>query len=158
MCGDVAPTVPSVLKRSFDKAFLFYVVNHDDVFPSVSMGQPKPLELGFALEDERNIFLANDHGGFLFMKKGECLYEVHTLFLKSGRGPQVYAAAKEAANFMFRKTDAMIIATVIALNNAPAQKLAESVGFDPWGSGEVNGVQVDMFELSIKRWAQCQQE
>ena len=144
------------LKRSFDKAFLMRVVNHDDVYSHVCLGLPRPLEISFALDDEKNIFLANDHGGFLFTHKGQCLYEVHTVFLKTGRGPPVYEAAKEAASYMFCKTDAMIIMTMVPVDNAAARKLAEFVGFEPSGSDELNGVPVDMYELSIKRWAQCQ--
>ena len=146
-----------MLARSKDKLFLFNLCNHDDIFPHVALGHPKPLDISFALEDDRNVFLANEHGGFLFTCKGISLYEVHTMFMKSGRGEQVYKAAQEATNFMFRKTDAMIIATMVAHDNVRARKLAESVGFEFFGDGELNGVPVSMFELSIKRWAQCQQ-
>jgi hypothetical protein len=146
-----------LLARSKDKVFLFDLCNHDDIYPQVSLGHPKPLDISFALEDDNNIFLANEHGGFLFIKYGPVQYDVHTLFMKSGRGAMVYEAAKEAARYMFKETDAMILSTMVPHENERARKLAESVGFVHFGEHEINEIPAAMFELTIKRWVQCQQ-
>lgn len=75
---------------------------------------------------DKSVFLECDTGGFVFERKGEGVYEVHTLFL-----PCVADAlghGKQAAEYMFTQTDCVRIDTQVPADNIPAKRLTEKMG------------------------------
>jgi len=151
--GSGTGSVEGFVKPSKDAAFLNRVANDPSVFPWISLGLKPPLDLTALLEDEHNIFLANEFGGFLFIAKPDYVYDVHTQFLPEGRGRTALAAAREAAFHMFTKTDAMRIDTTVALANRAADRLTRMMGFSKWGETEVNGTPSNYYVLTLKEWA-----
>ena len=138
------------MKLSRDAEFLNRVINDPSVLPYVSYGLDR-IDIAQVLADEQHLFIANEHGGFLFVRDDD-VYEVHTQFLPEGRGPQLVDAANEAAAYIFTRTGAIGIRTMIG-DNPPAEALARAVGFIPWGEATVNGHPVRVFMLTIKDWA-----
>lgn len=147
------------LQRSYDAALLNAVVNHPEVSRWMIGIQP-PYDLSAVLANTANVFLANQYGGFLFVR-GEVgyRYEVHTQFLPEGRGDS-FRFAKQAAWHMFTKTDCLEIETYVPKENAAAWGLTVAMSFKPCGEIEVNGHDCTVFVLNIKTWAMslCQQQ
>ncbi len=146
------------LKPSKDAAFLNQVVNHPEVAKWMC-GYSPPFDLTETLQLDSTVFLANQYGGFLFVYDNghPGCYEVHTQFLPEGRG-RALELAKQAAWYMFTKTDAIAISTYVPASNEAAYRLTLSMGFVRYGIKVVNFEECDMFMLSIKDWARnlCQ--
>jgi hypothetical protein len=138
------------VRLSRDAGLLNRVVNDPSVHPRVSYGLGQ-MDLSAAVLDPQNIFIANEHGGFLFVRDG-AVFEVHTQFLPAGRGPEVLEAGREALAYIFTRTDAIAVRTMVGDNEA-AEKLARAAGFLPCGEGSINGHPVTVFALTIKQWA-----
>ena len=146
------------MEVSKDSGLLNRVINDPAVFPWVSLGLKPPFDLTELVENDANIFMANEHGGFLFIAKPDFVYEVHTQFLPIARGPCVLRWAKECAYHMFTKTDALRIDTTVSVDNRAAEKLTLAMGFTKWGEVEVLGVPSNYYVLTMKQWARnlCQ--
>ena len=142
-----------MIAPSRDAAFLNRVVNHPAVHPWVSMGLKGDLDITALVEDPRNVFLANEWGGFLLIAKGDYVYELHTQFLPEGRGKSAYAAGREGCAYMFTKTDCLRIDTYIQLDNPAAERYARVVGFKKWGETELHGHPCYYYVLTLKEWA-----
>lgn len=147
-----------MLQRSTDAALLNRVVNHPEVARWM-LGFEPPYDLSPLIQNPANIFLANEHGGFLFLKQEHDVYEVHTQFLPEGRGNSL-PLARDAAFWMFTQSDALAIQTYVPESNLPALRLTQAMGFSCWGESEVNGHACSVYVLTIKEWARglCQQQ
>ncbi|MDE2097350.1 MAG: hypothetical protein KGL39_08915 [Patescibacteria group bacterium] len=151
------------MKRTSDPTFINQVVNNPEVVDWIRGPLEIPIDLTPLAENQDNHLLVDDCGGFLFVKKrGLPLYEVHTQFLPGTRG--VLDKAKEAAFYMFTKTDCIEIMTCVPSINVAARRLTKQMQFEYVGrKGEwpINGVKypLDYYTLTIKRWATklCQQ-
>lgn len=123
------------------------------------LGFIPPFDFAPVLAKESNVFLANEYGGFLFVRLKAGRYEVHTQFLPEGRGNSL-ALAREAAWHMFTQTDCLEIETYAPKENEAAWRLTVSMGFRPIRSKKVNGRVCTVFLLNIKTWARslCQQQ
>lgn len=117
------------------------------------MGQPGPFDMRPAVADERNYFLANEYGGFLFAHMGDGVYEIHTQFLPEGRGKKAKRAADEAREFMFTQTDCQVLRTVCP--HPESARLAQWGGMKKTGMAEVFGQPVEVYELKRSDWI-CQ--
>lgn len=98
-----------MISREFFAGRANAIINHDDVRPFVVFDDTVlPMDLGRVLENEDNVLLMAEHGGFLFVPKRQDLtaYELHTFFLKEGRGRELVQAAHEAFEWMFLETPA----------------------------------------------------
>lgn len=147
----------NLLARCTDAEFLNSVVNHPEVARWM-VGFEPPFDFSPVLADQANVFLANCHGGFLFVATQErCKYEVHTQFLPEGRGNSL-ALARDAAWYMFTQTDCLAIETYVPAGNEAARRLTLSMGFKPCLDIEVNGHECTVYMLNIKSWARglCQ--
>lgn len=134
--------------RSFDVQFLNRVVN-DPAMEKSRLGV-KNIDLTAAVSDPENIFLANEYGGFLFMKDGDG-YEVHTNFLPEGRGKVALDAARDAAAYIFTQTDAHWIRTLVPRGNVAAYALTKAMGFQATGDHvRVNDTLCRVFELKFE--------
>ena len=118
-----------MLERVFNPERLDAVIGHPSVKPHVSLGLDEVPSVGFLLDDPANVCLMNEHGGFLFRQFLPDQYDVHTMFLPSGRGKRALDAAREAKRIMFDEYHARRLVTFVPHENRPARKLAEAVGF-----------------------------
>jgi hypothetical protein len=147
-----------MISRSTDAEFLNRIVNDPAMAPA-RLGM-KELDLTEAVSNPDNVFLANQWGGFLFIKD-EDVYEVHTNFLPAGRGKLALKAAQDAAFYMFTQTDALAIRTSVPRGNFAAAALTKRMGFSHWGDEVINGYECRVFVLTIKCWARrlpCQRQ
>ena len=140
---------------SRDKEFLNRVVNDPSVFPYVSLGTIGPLDVSPLIDDERNLFFANEFGGFLLVNKDDGVYDVHTQFLPDGRGLIAAVAALEVREYMFTETDCVAIMTFCPLNNKAAERFAVAAGFRFIRSGTLLGVTGNYFGITKEEWL-CQ--
>jgi len=151
-----------MLTRTFDAAHINAVLNHPSVFVwSASVGVEK-FDMTSVAADASNIFLVNEHGGFIFVPVGKDVYEVHTQFLKSG-SHSVLRSAREAADYIFQNTPCEKIVTEVPTGNVRAKKLTIAMGFDlkdkedEWTYLDGRTVKAEWFELTREKW-QCQQQ
>lgn len=144
------------LCRTFDPAFLNEVVNHPEVRPWLGKDRVSPIDMSAVVENPVNVVLVNDHGGFVFYWREPYVYEVHTQFLPSGRGPQAQEAAREAVRYMFKAISADKILTDVPEDNGPALGLALKTGFKIASNrfdhgGEYSGKAQRIHELELTR-------
>ena len=142
-----------MIHQSTDAAFLNRVVNHPSVLPYVLCGFKGPLDVTALVENPRNVFLANEFGGFLLIDRDDFVYELHTQFLPEGRGKSVIRAGNEMTTWMFTKTDALRIDTYVQPDNRAAAWAARICGFKKWGTVEINGSACCYYVLTLKDWA-----
>lgn len=121
------------------------------------LGLKPPFDCSKILNDPDTILLANEYGGFLFLKEQDQNYDVHTQFLPEGRGKSLQLA-RDAAYWMFTRSDAMSITTYVPHDNVAALRLTEATGFERLADIEVLGVPCSFHILTIKQWARslCQ--
>ncbi len=145
-----------MLQRSTDVDLLNRVVNHPEVSKWM-VGILPPYDMSPLLENPDNIFLANEHGGFLYLKQEHSVYEVHTQFLPEGRGNSA-PLARESVFWMFTQSDALAITTYVPKDNPKAKRLTLATGFTLWGEMMVNGYECEVYMLTLKEWAKslCQ--
>jgi hypothetical protein len=120
-------SIPGVIKRTLEAAFLNAVANHPEVRPWI--GGEGPLDLAPVIADPANVALVHAHGGWVFARHEPGIYEVHTLCLAAGRGREQLKLWREAARWMFTRTDAREIVTRIPDDNPGAGAAAALCGF-----------------------------
>lgn len=148
-----------MLQRSKDADHLNEVLNHPEVSRWM-LGLPPPYDCSQLLANSDNVYLANEHGGFLFLKQDDYVYEVHTQFLPEGRGNSL-RLARDAAFWMFTRSDALAITTYVPTDNPAALALTNAMGFlTCQDHKEFNGRTCTVHLLTIKDWARslCQRQ
>ncbi len=151
-------TILSRLKRTLDPSALNRVANHPEVRPW--LGGEGEVDLTGLVMNPANFAFQGEHGGFIAQKIGEGRYEVHSLFLPSGRGGESLACAAEGMAFMFCATDCSELVTKCPEGNPAALGLARAGGFREQFRRErcwpFNGemVSVSYQALSLQRWVE----
>lgn len=160
------PTIPfpasplSIAARSMDVAHFDRIANDPDVRPSLGGGDvPIDLAKAGALE-VRNYAFKTTNGGFLLWALGSGRYDVHSLFLPAGRGPEACAAMREVSAYMFTHTDCTEGRTTVPEGNSAAMALALRGGFEkrfelermPW-TPEGGTVKATFLALTLEKWA-----
>jgi hypothetical protein len=142
------------VRRTLAAAFLNTVANHPEVRPWV--GGVGPIDLTETLADSANFALQTDDGGWVFIRHEAAVYELHTLFLRRGRGRRCIEGWREASRYMFCATDCREIVTKVPANNLGAVFAAQKCGFaerftreggfvDP--QGQIHDVSYQAFNL-----------
>lgn len=148
------------LRRTFDATFLNQVVNDPRVRPWLGGDRKSRLDLQPAI-DAGAIALINRDGGFLFVPKGDGVFEVHTQFLPSVKGKAV-RFAREAARYMFKQVGAEKLVTDVPEDNQAA--LADALGAG-WEIASVTRGQPRVFHMELtkagffrfsRKWASAQ--
>lgn len=146
-----------MIRRTLDARFLNTVANQEDVRPWI--GGKGLLDLSAIVSNPVNIALVTDHGGWVLARSEPGTYELHTLFLKAGRGRAYFDLAAEAMRYMFVSTDAREIVTRIPANNRGALFAASHVGFrerfgrkDAFQTQDETLVDVSYQVLTIDDW------
>ncbi len=142
------------MKVSHDAEFLNRVVNHPNVLPYVNLGVQGPLDITPLVMDEKNLFLANEYGGFLLIDQGDRVFEIHTQFLPEGRGRMALEAAREAMGYVFTETDCQMLMTFCPVDNRPSAFLARATGMSKVGKAYPLGKESDMYVITKGEW-QC---
>lgn len=119
-----------MITRATSAEFINSVVNHPDVRPFIH-APPGDIDLSAAAADPNNLVLVGEHGGMLFIQKVAGLFEIHTQFLKSGRGDWGLKFAHEAVRWLFTRTNATEVFTRVTLGNVAAAALARACGAKP---------------------------
>jgi hypothetical protein len=108
-----------------------------------------PLEAAFDLF----VCLENEHGGFVFVPKGDDVWEVHTIFLPTVR--DALGHAKEAARWMFARPDCQVIVTDVPADNVPAERLTRAMGFEFTGTTPAaflrKGIRQDVHHFALRK-------
>jgi RimJ/RimL family protein N-acetyltransferase len=115
------------MRVSRDAKFLNSISNHPDVYKWICGPMTEPFDTTQILNDEGNVFLAFDDGGFVFLDRGDGLYELHTQFLPDKK-TNVVEACKEALQYMFTHGASEVV-TYIPTLNKPALFAAMRAGF-----------------------------
>ncbi len=120
---------PGALTRTFDAVAVNAILNHPDVFPTISVPGSPLFDVSGLLADPRNVALVVEGGCFVLIWHEPGVYEVHTNFLRPYRGRYALEAAKAGARWMFLRTDCMTILTQTPATNRAARWLTQAMGF-----------------------------
>jgi len=118
-----------MIRRTLDPTFLNSVANHPEVRPWIGGDRASELDFTIPLRDIRNIGIEADGGGWVLFQAAPGDYDLHTLFLKAGRGKSYFRAAREALRMVFSETDACEIMTKCPADNPGAHSAALLMGF-----------------------------
>lgn len=125
--------------RTLDAARLNMVANDPNVRPL--LGGEGPIDLSPLVSDPANYALVGPDGGFLYVRLGDGLYEVHTTH--RGRPRAVLREALESLEYMFVHTDCNTVWTKTP--HSAAQHLCDLTGFR-----QLHG---DLRALTLDEWA-----
>lgn len=150
-----------MIERQSSASLVNRVVNDPSVYPWVCGPVTGELDLTGPIESGNYIALFGEHGGFLFWKIADGVYDAHSAVLPTGRGRWALDAAKSALNAMFNGDAAEIMMTV-PRGNVAVRALVRSVKAkyrgrieDGWMIGG-KPVAADIFSLTKSDWEQCQ--
>ena len=116
-----------MIRRTLEARFLNEVANHPDV--REGLGGAGPLDLTAIVSDPSNVALETEHGGWVLVRHEPGVYELHTLFLKEGRGLAHFTAGSEGLAYMFAATDAREIVTRVPDFNCAAKMSSRAFHF-----------------------------
>lgn len=125
--------MPEVLERSFATIAINALVNHPEMRPHIG-GDPKlPVDLTDAIDNDRNVFLMGEYGGFCLIWCAPFCYEVHTLIRPEGRGKWAIEAAREGIRYMVEQYAARQIWTRVAPEQRNVRAFTLAAGMKPCG-------------------------
>lgn len=143
-----------MIQRSMDVAAFNRWANDPHVRPFLGDGGDSELDLSPLVLNPSNICIATEHGGWilqLILPGG--LYELHTLFLRSGRGKVFKGLAEEALHYAFTTTDLLELRTRCPDDNPAARMAAVWVGFrELWRMGGEPPNGTSFQTLNIDDW------
>jgi hypothetical protein len=145
------------IRRETDPDLLNYLVNHPSIRPHVGGDPEAYLDLSHLLADDKNYFLAGEHGGFFATWTAPFCYEVHTFILPEGRGRAAYELAREGRDFMARE-GANHLWTRVQRGAENVKRFTLAGGFKPCGEQVLDlGVGPTTYDLFHWR-AECPQQ
>ncbi len=150
--------LPMKIRRDFDAVAINRVLNDPEVRPWVADLGEGVLDLSKAVANQQNVLLMGEHGGCMFYRMMDGMYEVHTQVLPSGRGQWVKDFLLAVRHYMWTRTDAVEVMTRVPMGHEGAKRAAEYVGMKYEFSrpdnckfrGEVVGV--DIYSVRIQDW------
>ncbi|MGO4316714.1 hypothetical protein [Agrobacterium sp. MCAB5] len=117
------------IRREFSAERINAVINHPEVRPYVGFADQGPVDLSDAVAHPLNFLLMGEGGGFFLHNRGNGVYEVHSQFLPEHRGRNVVRCLRDAAHWMFTRTDCVEIVTRVPDGNVAADALTRLAGF-----------------------------
>lgn len=146
------------ISREFAADRINVVCNHSEVRPWLGGGEG-PIDLTPLVANPANYLLMGQGGGVLFQCLEPGLFEAHTQFVPTDRGPAAVQAVKDALRFMFTRTDAVEIVTKVPEGNKGALGLVRAIHGqlqftreNVWPIGN-QMVAVGHYALPIMAWA-----
>lgn len=150
-----------MIERQLSASNVNRIVNDPSVLPWVCGPVEGQLDLTEAIESGNYIALFGEHGGFLFWKVADGIYDAHSAVLPGGRGKWALSAAHQALAWMFDEHDALEIMMTVPKGNMAVRALVRSIKAKPLGKIE-NGwfiggkpVDADIYSLTKADWEQC---
>lgn len=122
-----------MIGRTFDPTLVNRFINDPDVRPFVGGDITTALDLTGAVQDQANIFLLGEHGGFAFIWSAPSTYEVHTFITPSGRGAWAASAALTARGLMATEHGADRLWTRVPSEAGNVRRFTTAAGFSPVG-------------------------
>ena len=116
------------LARTFDAFDLDVIFNAPDVLEHITQAGFERIATANLLADPRNVGLVIEGGAFMFAQLEPGIYEANASFLSEYRGAYAKAAIREAASWMFCRTDAVTLFARIPQCNARALIAAKWTG------------------------------
>lgn len=117
-----------MIERTQDPELLNRVMNHSDVRPWIVAGDGE-IDIAPVLANPANVALVTEYGGFVLIQHEPGVYEVHSQFLKDGRGKHAVRAMREGFRYMFTQTDCLEVITKVANDNPASDGFAKLAGF-----------------------------
>ena len=118
-----------MIQRSMDVGFFNAVANDPHVRPFLGDAGDTELDLSALVLNPANICIATEHGGWIAQQLLPSMYELHTLFLRKGRGRVLKERGHEALHYAFTTTDLLELRTRCPDNNPAARMAAIWMGF-----------------------------
>lgn len=149
---------PMNIRRDFAAGPINAVLNNPEVRPWVADMGEGIIDLTKAVENRNNVLLMGEHGGCMFYRIMEGMYEVHTMVLPDGRGEWVKDFLLAVRHYMWTRTDAVEVTTRVPNGHDAAKKAAEYVGmtyeFTRPDCCKFKGqsVPVDIYSTRIQDW------
>lgn len=103
------------------------LINRPDVRPWIAPGT-EPVDISKTVADVNNVLLMGQHGGCMFFKLMQGIYEAHTQVEADARGPWTDELTAAAVNWMFLKTDCYEIVTRVPEGHVAARAAAQRRG------------------------------
>lgn len=122
-----------MLTRSFDSERANELVNHPSIRPFVGGDGESFLDLSPSVDDEKNVFLIDEHGGFLLIWTAPDTYEIHTFILPEGRGRKAYANAQDMLRTMKQEFGARHLWTRVARGQENVRRFTTANGLEHCG-------------------------
>ena len=148
-----------MIERHATAEFANIVLNDRDVRPDIADVAEGRVDISPQVANRQNVLLCGSHGGFMYFKLMDGIYEVHSFVLPAGRGRWAFYAAMASIDWIFTRTDAFEVMTRIPVGHVAAAGLASKCGFRlefaaPNGS-KWRGMQrdVEVWSLPIQCWA-----
>ena len=136
------------MKRSMDAERLNELANHPDIRPWL-LGPDGPLDLSPLVLNPAVVVLEAEHGAFLLVPILPTVYELHTLFLKAGRGKAFFGHAADMFRYVFTRTPCLEIVTKVPDGNRGAAFASIHAGFVE----RFHRAGISFRHLTIERWA-----
>lgn len=149
-----------MIERQSSAAHINQIVNHPSIYPWVCGPIDGPLDLTELIDSGRYIALFGEHGGFLFWKLADGIYDAHSAVAPEGRGKWAIEAARKALSMMFMD-DAQEIMMTVPKGNVAVRALVRALKAKPVGKIEhgwwIDGhpVPADIFSLIKADWERC---
>lgn len=121
------------LQRSAEPILVNALANDPAIRPTIGGDTKLALDLTAAVEDDKNIVLMGEHGGFILVWCAPHVYEVHTLIKPEGRGPWAHQAAECGFGIMFDAYGAKHIWTRVLSTASNVRNFTIAAGFKPCG-------------------------
>ena len=123
------------VRRTFDPEEVNSILNHESVFPSITLPGLESLDARNILRNRDNVaLLFGDDGCILFCYASAATYEIHTNFVRHsrhvGRGRRILDAARLAADYMFLRTDCLMLTTRTPKFNRAARLMLNNLGWN----------------------------
>ena len=144
------------LYRTFDAERVNRIINDPAVLPWVSLGTGS-VDASLIVGNPNNFCVFDDTGGFVFVRKDDGVFDVHTQFLPEGRGRHALIAARAAAAYMFERPECVALQTFCAHVNRAAIYLARKMGFVRFEEDRILDSDGWFYRLTRDQWKQsCQ--
>lgn len=142
--------MPDVLERSFATLAINSLVNHPEIRPYVGDCGKLPLDLAPLIDNDRNVFLIGEHGGYFFIWTSPGCYEIHAMVTPDGRGKWAADAVRECL-FMMQAHGAQRVWARIIPENLGLRNFAIVAGFKPVGQ-EVFDIGAGPMIYNLYQW------
>lgn len=151
-----------MIRRQSDGDTVNRIVNHPSIYPWICGPlEGQTLDLSGHINDGSYIVLFGEHGGFLFWKLSEGIYDAHSAILPEGRGSWAILAAQKSLKWMFEKEGAEEIMMATPKGNIAVRALVRCLKAKYRGTIEngwfMNGkfVPSAIYSMTKTDWNQC---